>query len=521
MSTETADISSLRAGSPLPVKLALDLVIVFAGLQLVLHLVTIFVTPYEVHRDEFLYLAMGEHLHLWNMDFPPAIAILAKLARLLFGDTLFAIRFLPALAGAAIVALTAMLVREFGGGRGAQALAMLAIVCNPLFMRAAVLFQPVVFDQLWWTVGLYALTRICKKPILQDWILLGVACGFGLLNKFSILFFSLAAFVGLLLSPRRNTLLSRGAWIALGTALLLGSPSIVGQVRLDFPVMVHMQDLTTQQLDRVTYGDYLIGQVLMLGPSALLAAVGVWSLIASAAMRQFTAVGWTCTTVFILLMLLHGKAYYTGPIYPALLAAGSVAVLDWRPIFVNWVCFAIAFLIVLFGIVSLPFGLPILPPDLMARYAARAGLTSAVTTNQGKVLPLPQDYADMIGWKEQVDTVAKAFASLPPEKQAVTGLVVRNYGQAGALEFYYPRFGLTAPIMLPNNFLLWPAKPQCKAILAVGIAEEDVQKFFARVTVLGHFQHRWMVPEERDFVLYFAEEPTRDIREAWQRRTQK
>ena len=99
------------------------------------------------------------------------------------------------------------------------------------------------------------------------------------------------------------------------------------------------------------------------------------------------------------------------------------------------------------------------------------------------------------------------------------GLVARNYGQAGALEFYGPRFGLTAPIMLPNNFLLWPPKPQCQAILTVGIPQEDAQKFFARVTVLSRFDHRWMVPEERNLVLCLAEEPTRDVREAWKRRT--
>jgi hypothetical protein len=282
-----------------------------------------------------------------------------------------------------------------------------------------------------------------------------------------------------------------------------------------------MEDLRAQQLNRVTYGDYLTGQVLMLGPSILLAAIGVWSLMTSAAMRQFRAIGWTCATVFGLLLLLHGKAYYTGPIYPALLAAGSAAVFGWRPICAKWIGFATAVIVLLFGIVSLPFGLPLLPPDLMARYAAKAGLTSAVRTNQGKVLPLPQDYADMIGWKEQVEAVAKAFASLPPEKQAVTGLVARNYGQAGALEFYGPRFGLTAPIMLPNNFLLWPAKPHCKAVLTVAIPEADVQRFFARVTVLDHFDHRWMVPEERNLVLCFAEEPTRDIREAWQPRARK
>lgn len=79
--------------------LALGLVMAFAAAKLILHFVVTATTPYEIHRDEFLYLAMGQHLQLWKMDFPPAIALLAKLARFLFGDTLFAIRFFSAIGG--------------------------------------------------------------------------------------------------------------------------------------------------------------------------------------------------------------------------------------------------------------------------------------------------------------------------------------------------------------------------------------------------------------------------------------
>jgi dolichyl-phosphate-mannose--protein O-mannosyl transferase len=50
---------------------------------------------------------------------------------MLLGDSLFAIRLLPALAGAGLVVLTAMIARELGGGRFAQALAGLAVIVTP------------------------------------------------------------------------------------------------------------------------------------------------------------------------------------------------------------------------------------------------------------------------------------------------------------------------------------------------------------------------------------------------------
>jgi hypothetical protein len=59
-------------------RLAVGLIVAFAIAKLLVHFVTIIVTQYGIRRDEFLYLAMGKHLRFWCMDFPPAIAILAK-----------------------------------------------------------------------------------------------------------------------------------------------------------------------------------------------------------------------------------------------------------------------------------------------------------------------------------------------------------------------------------------------------------------------------------------------------------
>src|SRR5205809_544978 len=94
-SSLTALIEPPRPQLPSRPDLALGLIAAFAIGRLLLQFVTVAITPYEIHRDEFLYLSMGEHLQFWGMDFPPAIAILANVARWLFGDTLFAVRFFP------------------------------------------------------------------------------------------------------------------------------------------------------------------------------------------------------------------------------------------------------------------------------------------------------------------------------------------------------------------------------------------------------------------------------------------
>jgi len=497
--------------------LALGLIAAFAAAKLIVHFVTTAVTPYGIHRDEFLYLAMGEHLRFWCMDFPPAIAVLARVARSLCGDTFFAVRFFSPIFGTVILVLAGLSARELGGGRFAQGLAMAAVLLGPLFLRSATLLQPVVLDQLWWTLGFFALIKIAQSSSRRWWLLLGVAGGLGLLTKFSIGFFALGVMAALLVSSQRVALATRWPYLAVVVALLIGSASIVGQIRLDFPVTIHMRVLQSEQLERLTFSAFLIGQVEMLGPVLLLAITGLLYLLIARAMRPYRVVGWACVTSFLILLLLHGKAYYIGPIYPTLFAAAATALETVPGLWGHMIRALMILLIAGWAVIGLPFGLPILPAPQMARYAAAIGITAAVTTNRGTTLPLPQDYADMLGWEEQVAAVASTFESLTPEQRARAALLARNYGEAGALEFYGPRHGLSGRVLLPGNKLLWPppADNSCDVVVALGIPADDLRGFFRSVKVAAHFDHPWMVEEERNVPICIAETPYRRIGEAW------
>ena len=136
------------------------LILALVGLKLGIHISANALTPYEFHRDEFLYFAMGEHFDLWRMDTPPAIAVLSLTVRGVFGDSLLAIRLVPAIFGAAAVLLACLIVRELGGGRFALGLTGACMLANTLFLRAANLFQPVVLDQFAWALGFFALVRL-------------------------------------------------------------------------------------------------------------------------------------------------------------------------------------------------------------------------------------------------------------------------------------------------------------------------------------------------------------------------
>jgi hypothetical protein len=488
---------------------AAGLVAMLAGLKLALHLWVNATTQYGFHRDEFLYLAMGRHLQLWRMDFPPGIAVLAEATRALLGDSLLAIRLVPALAGTALVVAAALFARELGGGRRAQWLAALAVLASPLFLRSANLFQPVVLDQLAWSAGLFAVTRLSWDAKPRWWIALGLALGIGLLVKFSIAFIGLAIVAAILLTPLRRSLLGPWPWLALALAAAIGSPSIAGQIELGFPVLGQMADLRDQQLERVTPVAFLLGQLLW-GPATLLAAAGAVALLLADRFRRYRALGWSCACALILLLLLQGKSYYLGPVYPALFGAGAV-LLERSPL--RWVA---ALLIVAFGAALLPLGVPILPPQRMSEYAHTIGATAALRTNTGELERLPQDYADMLGWEEQVAAVARVYHELPAEDRARAVLVAGNYGEAGAIDLYGPRRSLPGVVSAAGSYWFFgPGDKPGEVAVTIGLTGEDLAPFFDSLQAATRITNPWAVEEERDLTVYVARRPRRTLQELW------
>ncbi len=487
-----------------------------AALAVLVHFATNIFTPYGIHRDEFLYLAMGRHLHLFRMEFPPAIALAAKFSHTLLGDSIFAIRFLPAIASGVLVYLAATIARHLGGGQFSQILAALAVLFSPLFLRTGTLFQPVVFDELAWTVALYALMRLVQTEDAKWWLWFGVAAGLGLLTKFSAVFFGTAALIAIIVSPQRRWFATRWPWIAMGIALLIGSPSLVGQLVLDFPVLKQMQDLKESQLDRVTPAAFMFGQVMM-GPVAFIAIAGVASLIALKNLKRFAVVGWTCLFAFVILLLLHGKAYYLGPVYPALFAAGSVAIeaIPGATLrrSVEWVAVV---LVVGFGLLTLPIGVPILPPEKMAAYSLAIGATSSLRTNQGELDRLPQDYADMLGWPNQSAEVAKVYYSLSPTDRQEAVILAANYGEAGALDYYGPRYGLPSAISAAGTYWFFgPGDKPANVAITLGVPEAAIKTFFGDGQLVKTIGDPWSVREERRVPIYIARHPRKTLQEVW------
>jgi 4-amino-4-deoxy-L-arabinose transferase-like glycosyltransferase len=541
--------------------LALGPLLALAAFAVALHVAVNWVSVYDLHRDELLYLAMGRHLRFWRTDFPPMIAVLAEATRTILGTTDAAIRSGPAGAHALLILLAGGLAHRLHGGRGAQLVAAGAVLTSPLFLRSGHLFQPVVFDQLWWTLALLGLVHLGRQAgadgagarpeaswttpegrrrrarwrhrllarlahaVSSPWVLIALAGGLGLLTKFSIGFIGAGIAVALVVGPLRGTLRTHRPWLAALLALLIGAPSLVGQARLGWPAIGRLHELRETQLVHVGIADFLGGQ-LLLGPAVLLAALGAVALLTARWARAGRTAGIAALVAFAILLAARGKAYYIGPIYPLLFAAGATALQHgiggrWRlrhagaPRRLG----VAAALLALFGAVTFPIALPVLPPEATARWAAALGVGAATRTNTGETLALPQDFADMLGWPALARAVGEAYHTLPPAQQADAAILAANYGQAGALEFYGRRVGIPGAISPAGSFWYFgPGERPGDPILAVGVRPETLLGRCTRVVPLGVVRHddtRWLVPEERDVALHLCEGPSPDLRTQW------
>lgn len=502
------------------------------------HLLVNALTPYGVHRDELLYLAMGTHLTFWRMDFPPMIAVLANVQRAIGADSLVSIRFLAACAAGALVWLAGYAARRFGGDARAQLLAALAVVASPLFLRAGNLFQPVIFDQLWWTLALLLLVRIGDagdaRPVgdarpadgtapaaRREWLALGVVMGLGLLTKFSIAFIGLAIAAALVATPMRRSLRTPWPWLAVLLTFAIGSASLVGQLRLGWPVRGQMDDLRASQLVHVGMLDFVVQQ-LFFGPQTLLAALGAWWLLRDPAAWRWRAAGASAVFAFVLLLALRGKAYYIGPIYPMLYGAGAVAlsamVARRAGTAARVVLPAVAGLCVLFGAVLLPVGVPVLPPARMERYVGALGLTQAVRNNQRGIERLPQDYGDMLPWKAQAAAVARVFHALPAEDRARAVLGAANYGEAGALDLYGPALGLPPVVSGAGSFWFFgPGTRPGDVAVVLGGTAADLRQLFDSVEVVDVVREPFAVGEEQEVPVHIGRRPKVPLQVAWPR----
>lgn len=476
---------------------------------------------YGYFRDEFYFMAASRHLDFGYVDFPPMVALIGAAVHALLGDSLAAIHLLPALAGAALVALTGLMARELGGGRFAQGLAALATLVAPTILGIDSLFSMNPFDELCWGLAAYVVLLIVTRRRPWLWLLLGLVVGLGLMTKVTMFYFVFGLCAGFLLTPARRVWRTRWPWLAALIATLIFLPYVAWQVANQWPSLGFFHHYGAVR-DPVTPLGFFIAQVVTMNPLSLpLWLAGLWYYFFTEEGRPYRMLGWAYLAIYALFTLIRAKYYYFAPAYPMLFAAGAVALeplLD-RPAW-RWRLYTYAGVLAAGGLVLAIITLPALPPALLIwlTQPARLSQNLGFTQEPQGAGELPQPFADRFGWDTMTATVAQVYHRLPREQQAMACVLGKNYGEAGALALYGPSYGLPHVISGDDNFYLWgPGHCSGAVVLAVGWSRHDLAAVWADVKRGATISCHYCMSTEDNLPVYVCRRPRLSLQRAWPR----
>ena len=449
---------------------------------------------YEPHRDELLYLAEGAHPAFGYMEVPPMISVFAWLIQHA-GNNMFWIKFWPSLFGALNLILVGKILISLGGKQFSLFLLFCCFVFTG-FLRVHFLFQPNTFEVFFYSVISFGLIRYIQTTDNKWLYITGIGAGLGMLSKYSVAFYLVSLLPALLLTKHRTIFLNRHLYQALALAFLIFLPNLIWQYVNHFPVIYHMHELSTTQLQYVPLSVFLLEQLLMFLPCCFIWVAGLFYLLMHPKGRPFIFLCWAYVGVIAILIWFHGKSYYSLGLYPVLFAFGSLAIEQWTVRRLYFLRYVFSSIIILLGWYFLFFGIPILAPEKLAVFFQK-------TNSNGKGVlrwedqqdhPLPQDFADMLGWEEMTRKAAVAYHSMDSSQRANAIIFCDNYGMAGAINYYRKKYRLPEAYSDNASFLYWiPDTIRYQNIVLLTDDQEEMQhdfiKEFEHAAVVGRVQN--------------------------------
>jgi hypothetical protein len=240
-----------------------------------------------------------------------------------------------------------------------------------------------------------------------------------------------------------------------------------------------MKTLRDNQLQYLSPWSFLTDQLLY-----NIATLFTWvtGLVWAARTKHYRFIAWAFFVTLALLVIGHGKSYYSQGVYPVLFAFGAVW-LEARAN--NWLKIGMLAFSLFLGVTLVPLLLPFKAPAPLADYYVHHPLARTAGVLRWEDLrdhSLPQDFADMLSWEEMTQKVAAAYASLDSTEKAHTLLFCDNYGQAGAVNYYGPKYHLPPAYSNNASFLYWMPEDfyRFDVLLLVTDDKQEMQHPFIR-----------------------------------------
>ncbi|WP_202702165.1 glycosyltransferase family 39 protein [Flavobacterium sp. UGB4466] len=421
----------------------------FIALKFILQYILI--SPeYDLQRDEYLHLDQAHHLAWGYLSVPPVTSWISYLI-LLLGNSVFWVKFFPVLFGVLTLLMVWKTIEALKGNLYALILGATCITFSTL-LRINILYQPNSLDILCWTSFYYVLVQYMTTENKKCFYIGSVVFAFGFLNKYNMLFLLIGLLPALLLSRQRKIFSEKKLYGALLLGVVLILPNLLWQYNNHFPIVHHMKELAETQLVNVDRMDFLKKQLLFFIGSLFVILSALYALLFYKPFEKYRF--FFASMVFTLAVFLYfkAKAYYAIGLYPVYIAFGAVFLSQvlqtgWKrylkPVFI--------ILPLLFFIPMYDLAFPNKSPEYIVKNPEAYKKLGMLRWEDGKDHELPQDFADMLGWKELARKTDSVYALIPNPK--TTLVLCDNYGQAGAIN-YYSKKGIKA-VSFNADYLNW------------------------------------------------------------------
>jgi len=453
---------------------------------------------YGYHRDELYFRVAGRHLAWGYDDQPPLVPALARATDAISAGSLPALRLPSALVVAVTVLLVGLFARELGGARGAQVVAALCWGTATFVVISGHLLSTTPFDLLCWTLLGYVLARWVRTRSDRLLLALGPILGIGLLAKNLPLLYVAALAGALVLAGPREVFRRAAVWAAAVIALALWAPNLWWQASNGWP-QLDMTEVIQQDADFGGRPGLLPSQILILGPPlAVIWVVGLYRLLRAPQLRPYRFLGLAYLLVLALVLVTGGRAYYPGGAYPALIAAGAVAVVNWARtrlrtgLLTGWLAVN--------ALATVAIALPVYPAAVLPHTPQAAVNYDAVET---------------VGWPELTATVGQVWRGLPEHERATAVVVTANYGQAGAIDRYGDRYGLPDPYSGHNAYWRWGPPPDSATGPVILVGEWSaarLARYCGSVSVVARNDNGYDLDNEEQGVPVWL---CRDLKRPW------
>ncbi|GAA1975617.1 glycosyltransferase family 39 protein [Amycolatopsis minnesotensis] len=421
------------------------------------------------YLDELYFRVAGKHLAWGYLDQPPLIPFLAKAQIALFGDTVAAIRVVPAIIGGLVVVLGALIARELGGGRRAQIVAAGATAASMLTISISHILHTFTVDLVVWQGICWCAIRLLRTRDTRLWLAIGAIVGAGLLNKLLLVLLVGVLAASLLLTGPREVLRSRHLAYGIGIAAVLAAPVLIWQTAHGWPQFDMASSMAGRDAVRIAFVPTLL--LLLVGPVVCpLWIAGFVGLLRAPRWRAYRCFGAAFAIMVVLLLLLGAQARYTSGLLTVLLAAGSVTAADWAATAtrraLTWLGVAANAAL---GIVVM---LPVLPIGFYAQYAG---------------FPLfGEGQVGQAGWPRLAEQVAAVHRTLPQQDAAHAVILTRTYSQAGAIDRYGPEYGLPGVYSGHNSYADFGVPGEDKTVvITFGMPAAQLASLFERCEPRG------------------------------------